>query len=96
MHVIGCRCYVEPHRLTPGDYSLEGGIWYACTPDGRLANLSAHAVTAHDNGTITVSPSILVRGGGRAGEWHGWLIAGVWHDTLEQIARRGGAAAANG
>jgi hypothetical protein len=83
--VIGCRRYVPPHRLEPGDYSLEDGVWYARTPDGRLANLSAHQVTAHHNGSITVSPSILVRGGGRDGEWHGWLSHGVWYDTLGQL-----------
>jgi hypothetical protein len=85
-----------PHRLTPGDYCLHAGEWYAVTPDGRIALLSNHTVTAHENGSITVSPSILVRGGWSPGEWHGWLVRGEWHETIGQIARRGGAAADNG
>jgi hypothetical protein len=76
--MLGCRRFVEPHRLQPGDYSLVDGIWYASTPDGRLANLAGHTVEVHDSGSITVSPSILVRGGGLAGEWHGYLERGVW------------------
>jgi hypothetical protein len=51
--------------------------WYACTPNGHLGNLGAHDVTEHDDGTITVSPSIRVSDG--TGElWHGYLERGVW------------------
>lgn len=56
------------------------GVWYAMTPNGLLANLKKHTVTEHDDGTITVQPSILVNGG-RHEEWHGFLEAGVWRDA---------------
>jgi hypothetical protein len=41
-------------------------------------NLERHDVTVHDDKTITVSPSILVTGGG---EWHGYLERGVWRSV---------------
>lgn len=44
-----------------GDYWFNPRIgWCAVTPDGSDANLSKHQVIEHDDGTITVSPSILV------------------------------------
>ncbi len=70
------------HRLLPGEYAQlrhgDGSLhWYACTPTGLHCNLSAHDVMEHDDGAITVSPSILVSGGD-LGEWHGYLRHGVW------------------
>lgn len=72
----------DPFR--PGAYGRVSGLqtpgeldWMAVTPDGLHANLSAHDVTENEDGTITVSPSILVSDGtGR--EWHGYLENGVW------------------
>lgn len=64
----------------PGEYGRDQtGRWYGCPPEpldtdgfALLAGLSAHQVTEHEDGTITVSPSILIR------EWHGFLERGVW------------------
>jgi hypothetical protein len=65
---------------------LRGGYWRA--PDGTwicgvpaphfgIGSLINHDVTEHEDGTITVSPSILVEtGDGR--RWHGYLRKGVW------------------
>ena len=72
--------------FAPGDYQkitgpahpMVVGTWYCCTPDGRMGWLKNHAVIEHEDGTITVSPSILVSRGGREGEWHGFLERGVW------------------
>lgn len=68
--------------LKPGEYGKwTDGTWYGCTPNDHGCNLSAHDVTEHDDGTITVSPSILVtwRLNGRDVEqWHGFLRRGVW------------------
>lgn len=61
----------------PGDYGQWRNRWYAMTPAGTVGNLGAHDVVEHDDGTITVSPSILVDGGDGPG-WHGYLEAGVW------------------
>jgi hypothetical protein len=65
--------------LEPGEYGYFNGCWYACTPVGIYANLSNHQVTEHDDGTITVAPSILVTQGNQT--WHGWLERGVWREA---------------
>lgn len=50
------------------------------TPNGHVGDLSQHEVTAHEDGTITVSPSILVTDD--SGElWHGYLERGVWRSV---------------
>jgi hypothetical protein len=71
----------EPHELLSSEYgrwARDDGNWYARTPDGtQVANLGSHQVVEHEDGTITVSPSILVRGG-CAPDWHGFLERGVW------------------
>ncbi len=70
-------------NLGPGEFGKQGGIWYACTPNGHMGNLSNHEVIEHDDETITVTPSIRVVGSIAGvvdvGElWHGHLKAGVW------------------
>lgn len=63
--------------LLAGEYGKVNGLWFGCTPNGHLGNLSAHDVIEHEDGTITVSPSILVSDGERE-LWHGYLERGVW------------------
>jgi len=63
-----------------GEYGRDAnGDWFGMTPNGHLAGLRLHDVTEHADGTITVSPSILV---GRGAEqlWHGYLEHGFWRD----------------
>lgn len=77
--IEGRRNDVQPFDLQPGDYGLSlSGTWYG-VPPGRpdlIANLTRHHVEEHDDGTITVEPSILVD---RDGErWHGYLKRGAW------------------
>lgn len=76
----GRRVYATD-TFQPGDYGIIGDRWYAMTPDGRLGNLSAHNVTEHEDGTVTVSPSILVTGGDSPGSWHGFLERGIWREV---------------
>jgi hypothetical protein len=71
-----------PAEYLPGDYGRFDGVWYAMCPQGRtvynlglLGALSGHEVTEHDDGTLTVSPSIVADG------WHGWLERGVWRSV---------------
>jgi hypothetical protein len=71
--------------FAPGDYGRHpaDGSWYARSPNGHLGNLSAHNVLEHEDGTITVSPSILIttRDTERRQDvelWHGYLERGVW------------------
>jgi hypothetical protein len=77
----GKRVYPEhPQVFLPGEYGIMYGRWYACTPDGFLGDLSNHEVTEHEDGTITVSPSILVSNS-RNEFWHGYLERGVWREV---------------
>jgi len=72
-----------PHVLKPGEYGkwARDGNWYAVPPGqpDLLANLARHTVVEHEDGTITVSPSILVSAG-KIGTWHGYLERGIWRE----------------
>lgn len=66
-------------RPTPGDYWRYKGLWYAKSPNGLRCGLAKHAVAEHEDGTVTVSPSILVSGyDGVDKQWHGYLERGIW------------------
>ena len=75
----------EYYLLKPGEYMKGAGDrqWWARTPvnasfaRGAIANLERHDVTEHADGTITVSPSILVSAA-PSQSWHGFLRRGVW------------------
>src|SRR5207237_213738 len=76
-------------RLTPGEYGKRlDGVRYGCPPqppgdpfDYLYANLARHAVNVHPDGTVTVTPSILVsRPGGATETWHGFLEGGRWRE----------------
>lgn len=69
------------------DYSMicywkdeESRQWMICFPDrgagDLMGNLSNHTVTEHQDGTITVTPSILTWN--RVERRHGFLTKGVW------------------
>lgn len=68
-------------RFKAGEYGqISDGTWYGCTPNGHACSLAKHTVTEHEDGTITVSPSILVSD--NSGElWHGYLEHGVWREV---------------
>lgn len=74
--------YLFPHELEPAEYALHphDQHWYGRTPNGHLCNLSAHVVVEHDDGTITVSPSIAVSTGPNDVVWHGFLERGIWRE----------------
>lgn len=68
-----------PHELEAGEYGKweADGAWYGVPPGTDLtANLSAHKIEEHEDGTITVSPSILVST--KDESWHGYLRRGQW------------------
>jgi len=80
-----------PNDLQPGDYGqsihpraigTRVGWWQCCAPDGSQGSISpdVHTVVEHEDGTITVSPS-LDFSKRRAGAWHGWLERGVWRSV---------------
>ena len=82
-------------RLKPGDYGRDrGGEWRARPPTAKYpglgdehplsGSLAGHEVVEHEDGTITVSPSILISYPWGAVDtkqeiaWHGYLERGVW------------------
>lgn len=67
----------------PGAYwKTDRGTWTAWTPNGLLANLAAHKVFELADGTITVSPSILVTAPhATPSRWHGYLENGIWREV---------------
>lgn len=69
--------------LNPGEYAKdpETGHFYCCAPKGVKfhGNLANHKIIEHEDGTITVSPSILIKAP-PYGEWHGFLVRGVWRE----------------
>lgn len=75
---------VRAWHSEPGDYWRQDrdGAWvWMCHcpgPNDMVGDLSKHDVIEHEDGTITVSPSILVTGGG---EWHGYLEHGEWRSA---------------
>lgn len=58
------------------------GWWEVTTPDGSLGSLNPdiHQVEEHDDGTITVTPS-LDMSKRKPGGWHGWLRRGVFESV---------------
>lgn len=86
--MTGRRVYdLEPHEYEPGDYGRWDDAWYCRTPADTESrrmqgNLRNHHVVEHDDGTITVSPSILVaaRWAGEELSWHGYIERGVWRE----------------
>lgn len=78
--MIGKRVYLDERghlRLGDGDYGKdESGVWCARPPGHHMGNFQNHKVTEHEDGTITVSPSILLTD--ENGEWHGFLENGIW------------------
>jgi hypothetical protein len=69
--------------LKPGEYGKwTDGTWYGCTPTDEGCNLGSHQVTEHEDGTITVFPSIGISkaAGGAPYVWHGFLRRGVWSE----------------
>jgi hypothetical protein len=87
--MIGRRTDWPETLPEPGDYYKHtSGEWHACTPNDHLANLARHQVVEHEDGTITVSPSIAVgkhlNSEGRLVPpylYHGFLEKGVWRSA---------------
>lgn len=86
--MIGKRVVgLDWHLWQPGDYgfSIEDGHWIGITPNDQPASLGRHEVTEHEDGTITVSPSIEAWSRRTKEQarvdgvyWHGYLESGVW------------------
>ncbi len=67
--------------LNEGDYGRDSrGVWYARPPGQHTGCLSAHEVEEHEDGTISVTPSILISGPPDP-PWHGYLVKGEWKEV---------------
>ncbi len=73
----------EFHLLAEGEYGRTPEDGWFCrvpAPGFGAGGLGKHDVTEHEDGTITVSPSILCdMGNGHV--WHGYLERGVWREV---------------
>lgn len=79
----GERVYPRLRLYEAGQYGRDtDGVWY-CWPPGTelMGSLREHEVVEHEDGTITVSPSILVKGGEKHETWHGYLVRGEWTEA---------------
>jgi hypothetical protein len=78
------RDYDDNSIPNAGEYGKgEDGRWYCVPPNepDLIGNLSNHTVTEHEDGTITVSPSILITLKHKGLEWHGYIVRGVWREV---------------
>lgn len=67
----------------PGDYVVitkEDGepTVYIRDPNGTIGRCGDHKVEVHEDGTVTVDPSILDTS---PGGWHGYLQRGIWRSV---------------
>ena len=65
------------------DTRVPGGVWYVRPPGCHMGSLAGHKVEEHEDGTISVSPSILINYRDATGQpgfegWHGYLKRGVF------------------
>lgn len=81
--------------LEPGDYCVKQSrdgqrIAWVCVPNGHVGRLEGWTLTEHDDGTVTLSPSILCHETTLFNEndqrvtipeWHGYLEQGVWREV---------------
>lgn len=85
----GDYCKVDPVRKGDGQEFTEEEkgqwwnkpYWVCCSPNGHGGSLANHDITEHEDGTITVSPSILIRDSKGNELWHGFLERGVWRSV---------------
>lgn len=81
----GKRVYLaeDEYAMEQGDYGKSpDGKWYCRVPAPRFGTggLAKHQVIEHEDGTITVSPSILCTGYDGQ-QWHGYLEKGEWREA---------------
>lgn len=52
-------------------------LWFR-DPNGNVGRCCKHTLTEHEDGTVTVEPSILDRDVDGTELFHGWLRRGIW------------------
>lgn len=61
------------------------GRWFMYLPRGGVGDITNHQVTEHEDGTITVSPSILLTSTRKDRRRHGFLKRGVWEPCGDDV-----------
>lgn len=84
--MLGRRVYPDKDGnlfLKSGDYGFDPkvGHWLVRPPGRHAGGIPDHTVVEHEDGTITVSPSILFEGVVPEEGWHGYLEKGVWREA---------------
>ena len=72
----------DEYNLQSGEYGKSPDGWFFSPPTEThigVGGLGKHTITEHEDGTITVSPSILFQS--HKGTWHGYLERGVWREV---------------
>jgi hypothetical protein len=73
----------DEYFLEQGEYGKNPeGKWYCRVPAPcfGVGGLGNHTIEEHEDGTITVSPSILSYGS-NGKQWHGYLERGFWRQV---------------
>jgi hypothetical protein len=73
--IPGCYWFVEP-----GHAKVGRELWLV-DPTGHVGRVPNHTVTEFEDGTVTVSPSILTTSSDHGHDWHGYLEQGVWREV---------------
>ena len=56
------------------------GTWWIYLPTAGIGRLTKHNVVEHEDGTITVTPSIAQGRPGKPWDRHGFLTRGEWRE----------------
>lgn len=92
METKGRRVYPQEDghlHLSEGDYGYDPivGHWVVRPPGHNAGGIPHHGVIEHEDGTITVTPSIVLedyesnqRDSLRVA-WHGFLEHGIWREA---------------
>lgn len=70
-------------RLKEGEYGFDPSVGYWCIrpPGCHAGGVPKHTVTEHEDGTVTMAPSIVLYDADEKGDaviWHGYLERGNW------------------
>lgn len=72
------KCYADRDEASICYWRASDGTWLLWLPGCGLGCLKNHQVEEHEDGTISVTPSILVTGGSSGIRRHGFLTLGFW------------------
>ena len=83
LHIVGLGEIVSGRVCYWHEKNENEDAWYIYLPKCGAGSLRNHTVAENPDGTITVSPSILIRGHdkGVPMQRHGYLRNGIWEEV---------------